>query len=93
MGDRDENGKIQPNPTKFPSGMKAMADYVHARGLKFGLYSDAGNKTCEGHMGSMGYEKEDAESYAEWGVDYLKYDFCNMQDATGRYIEPPEQVI
>mmetsp|Transcript_36919 Transcript_36919/g.80422 ORF Transcript_36919/g.80422 Transcript_36919/m.80422 type:complete len:653 (-) Transcript_36919:166-2124(-) len=91
MGTRDENGKIQPNPTKFPSGMKALADYVHARGLKFGLYSDAGNKTCEGHMGSMGFEKEDAESYAEWEVDYLKYDFCNMQDATGRYIERPEQ--
>ena len=92
MGARDENGKIQPNPTKFPNGMKALSDYVHARGLKFGLYSDAGNKTCEGHMGSMGYEKEDAESYAEWEVDYLKYDFCNMQDAAGRYVEPPQQV-
>lgn len=74
---RNASGFIEPDPTAFPSGIKALADYVHSLGLKFGLYSDAGNKTCAGRPGSLGYEKQDAEQYAAWGVDYLKYDNCN----------------
>jgi alpha-galactosidase len=74
---RDENGDIVPDPKRFPSGMKALADYVHSKGLKFGIYSDAGTKTCQGRPGSKGYEQKDARQYAEWGVDYLKYDWCN----------------
>ena len=73
---RDENGNIIPDPERFPSGMKALADYVHSKGLKFGLYSDAGRKTCQGRPGSRGYEFQDACQYAKWGVDYLKYDWC-----------------
>lgn len=75
--DRDENGNIIVNPEKFPSGIKALADYIHSKGLKFGLYSDAGYLTCGGHPGSLGYEYQDARQYAEWGVDYLKYDWCH----------------
>ena len=71
------NGAIGVNPEKFPSGIKALADYVHSRGLKFGLYSDAGTKTCGGFPGSLGHEYQDARTYAAWGVDYLKYDWCN----------------
>jgi alpha-galactosidase len=77
QGSRDENGRIQPDPARFPSGMKALADYVHSKGLKFGMYSDAGSRTCEGRPGSQGHEFQDAMQYAEWGVDYLKYDWCN----------------
>jgi alpha-galactosidase len=73
---RDENGFIVADP-HFPSGIKALADYVHSKGLKFGLYSDAGTKTCAGRPGSMGHEYQDAIQYARWGVDYLKYDWCN----------------
>ncbi|MHC4517557.1 MAG: glycoside hydrolase family 27 protein [Planctomycetota bacterium] len=74
---RDNEGNIIPNPDKFPSGIKALADYVHSKGLKFGLYSDAGSLTCGGFPGSQGYEYQDARQYAAWGVDYLKYDWCN----------------
>ncbi len=74
--ERDKNGIIQADPERFPSGMKALADYVHSKGLKFGIYSCAGNKTCQGRPGSRGYEFVDAKTYAEWGVDYLKYDWC-----------------
>ena len=76
---RDENGRIQEDKNAFPSGMKALADYVHSKGLKFGLYSDAGTKTCAGRPGSLGYEEIDAQTYAEWEVDYLKYDNCNNE--------------
>ena len=75
--DRDDEGNIIVNPDKFPSGIKALADYIHAKGLKFGLYSDAGYKTCGGFPGSLGHEYQDARQYAEWGVDYLKYDWCH----------------
>ena len=75
--DRDENGNIVVNEDKFPSGIKALADYVHSKGLKFGIYSDAGYETCGGFPGSRGYEYQDARDYAAWGVDYLKYDWCN----------------
>lgn len=76
QGERDARGFMQPDAKRFPGGMKALADYVHSKGLKFGLYSDAGWKTCGGRPGSRGYEFQDALSYAEWGVDYLKYDWC-----------------
>jgi alpha-galactosidase len=80
QGARDENGNIQPDPVRFPSGMKALGDYIHSLGLKFGIYSDAGTKTCGGRPGSRGYEYQDARQYAAWGVDYLKYDWCNTGD-------------
>jgi alpha-galactosidase len=73
---RDSVGNIIVDADRFPSGMKALADYVHARGLKFGLYSDAGLRTCQGRPGGRGYEFQDARQYAAWGVDYLKYDWC-----------------
>ena len=79
-GERDANGFIQPNAQRFPSGIKALADYVHAKGLKLGIYSDAGEKTCGGHPGSQGHEYQDAITYASWGIDYLKYDWCNTDD-------------
>lgn len=74
--ERDEQGNFIPNPTKFPNGIKALADYVHAKGLKLGLYSCAGDKTCGNYPGSRGHEYQDALKFAEWGVDYLKYDWC-----------------
>lgn len=76
-GSRDAKGFIQEDRTKFPSGLKALGDYIHARGLKFGIYSDAGRKTCGGRPGSQGHEYQDAQTYAGWGVDYLKYDWCS----------------
>lgn len=74
---RDADGNILPDPEKFPSGMSALADHVHARGLKFGLYSCAGYTTCQGRPGSRGHQFHDARQYARWGVDYLKYDWCD----------------
>jgi len=84
---RDKEGNILADPQRFPSGIKALADYVHSLGLKFGIYSDAGTKTCQGRPGSRGYEFQDAKQYAAWGVDYLKYDWCNTgkQDARESY--------
>ncbi|MBO9708775.1 MAG: glycoside hydrolase family 27 protein [Caulobacter sp.] len=76
QGERDAQGYIQPDAKRFPSGMKALGDYIHSRGLKFGIYSDAGLKTCGGRPGSWGHEYQDARQYAAWGVDYLKYDWC-----------------
>ena len=73
---RDENGYIVENPITFPSGIKYLVDYAHEKGLKFGLYSSAGNYTCQGKPGSLNYEEKDAEMYAKWGIDYLKYDNC-----------------
>ncbi|CCM02216.1 uncharacterized protein FIBRA_04296 [Fibroporia radiculosa] len=71
------------DPTKFPSGMKALADQIHSMGLKFGIYSSAGMYTCGGHFGSLGYETIDAQTYAEWGADYLKYDNCYNEGQAG----------
>ena len=87
-GTRDSLGFIRPDSARFPSGMKALADYVHTRGLKLGIYSDAGSKTCGGKPGSRGYERQDALTYAKWGVDYLKYDWCNAEalSAHGAYL-------
>ena len=85
--DRDENGNIVPDPERFPNGMKHVVDYVHSLGLKFGIYSDAGTKTCQGRPGSRGYEFQDARTYAAWGVDYVKYDWCHTstQNAKASY--------
>ena len=87
QGERDADGFIQPDPERFPSGMKALADYVHAKGLKLGLYSDAGWTTCGDRPGSRGHEYQDALSYARWGIDYLKYDWCDTDglNAEGAY--------
>ena len=74
---RDAQGRIVPDPKRFPAGMRALGDYVHGKGLKFGLYTDVGPRTCEGRPGSLGKETVDARSYAEWGVDYLKVDWCH----------------
>ena len=74
--ERDENGRLVPDHTKFPNGMKAVADYVHSKGLKFGMYSCAGNLTCAQYPGSFEHEFIDAKTFAEWGVDFLKYDYC-----------------
>ena len=74
---RDANGNILADPQRFPQGIKAVADYVHAKGLKFGIYSDVGDHTCQMRPGSRGHEYQDALQYARWGVDYLKYDWCN----------------
>jgi len=73
---------IVADPIAFPSGIKALADYAHSKGMKFGLYSDAGSGTCQGRPGSLGYEEIDAKTYASWGVDYLKYDNCNSGPRT-----------
>jgi alpha-galactosidase len=84
---RDANSNIVADPQRFPHGMKAVGDYIHSVGLKFGIYSDAGSKTCEGRPGGLGHEYQDAIQYAAWGVDYLKYDWCNTttQDAKASY--------
>ena len=75
-GERDAQGFVHEDMEKFPSGMKALADYLHAKGLKLGIYSDAGTNTCACYTGSLGHEYQDAIVYASWGVDYLKYDWC-----------------
>ena len=75
--ERDAQGNLIPHREKFPNGIKVVADYVHSKGLKFGLYNCAGSKTCAGYPGSRGHEYQDALKYAEWGVDYLKYDWCS----------------
>ncbi len=84
---RDKDGNIIADAQRFPSGIKAVADYVHAKGLKFGIYSDAGLTTCQHRPGGRGYEYQDARQYAAWGVDYLKYDWCDhsTQDAPSSY--------
>jgi alpha-galactosidase len=73
---RDAQGALVADPAKFPSGMQALGDYIHSKGLKLGIYSDAGSKTCGGRPGSQGREYQDARTFADWGADYLKYDWC-----------------
>jgi alpha-galactosidase len=84
---RDAKGVIVADSVRFPGGIKPLADYVHSKGLKFGIYTDAGRKTCEGRPGSYGYEEIDAKTYAQWGVDYVKIDWCNSEglDAPTQY--------
>lgn len=74
---RASDGKPQPDAKRFPNGLKPLADYVHGKGMKFGLYTDAADKTCAGAFGSYEYEKIDADQYAEWNVDVVKCDYCN----------------
>ncbi|XP_038271779.1 alpha-galactosidase A isoform X2 [Dermochelys coriacea] len=74
---RDDQDRLQPDPERFPSGIRKLADYVHSKGLKLGIYGDVGNKTCAGFPGSYGYYDLDAQTFADWGVDLLKFDGCN----------------
>ncbi|MDU1890342.1 MAG: putative Ig domain-containing protein [Dysgonomonas sp.] len=80
LGERGEDGHIQIDKEKFPNGIKYVADYLHERGFKLGIYSDAADKTCGGVCGSLGFEETDAADFAEWGIDLLKYDYCNAPD-------------
>ena len=84
---RDAKGVIVADSARFPGGMKPLADYVHSKGLKFGIYTDAGRFTCQHRPGSYGYEDIDAKTYASWGVDYVKIDWCNAEgiDAPTQY--------
>lgn len=82
--ERDKNGSLVADPKKFPGGMKEFSDYVHSKGLKFGIYNCAGTKTCAGYPGTRGYEYQDARLYASWGVDYLKFDWCNTDGVNAR---------
>lgn len=79
LRERGPDGTLVPDPAKFPNGIKGVADYVHGKGLKLGIYGDAGTRTCAGYPGSLGHEDLDARTWAGWGVDYLKYDNCNNQ--------------
>ena len=85
--DRDTNGEIVVDKERFPHGIKFLADYIHSKGLKFGIYSCAGTMTCAKRPGGRGHEFQDARTYASWGVDYLKYDWCNTttQNAKASY--------
>lgn len=80
QGTRKADGTPQPNASRFPNGLKTVADYVHQNGMKFGLYTDAADRTCAGAFGSYGYETIDAKTYAEWGVDVVKCDYCYAPD-------------
>ena len=82
LRERDKNGKLVPDPEKFPHGMKYVADYIHKKGLKFGMYSCCGTMTCAGYPASYDHEFIDAATFAEWGVDFLKYDYCFRPSAT-----------
>jgi alpha-galactosidase len=86
QGSRASDGTITADPARFPDGMQAVVAYVHSRGLKFGLYTDAGSATCQGLPGSLGYEQQDADTYASWGVDFVKVDWCNSDG-----LDPPAQ--
>jgi len=81
---RAANGTIVADSARFPLGIKALADYVHSKGLLFGIYTDAGTKTCQGRPGSLGHEEQDARTYAAWGVDYVKEDWCNAAGLDAR---------
>ncbi|MCT3806530.1 glycoside hydrolase family 27 protein [Elizabethkingia anophelis] len=89
QGGRDNKNNIIPDNKKFPSGIKALADYIHKKGMKIGIYSDAAPLTCAGYTGSLNFEEQDAKIFAEWGIDYLKYDYCgapaDRQTAEDRY--------
>ncbi|MCI1779115.1 MAG: glycoside hydrolase family 27 protein [Bacteroidales bacterium] len=87
-GKRDSLGFITADPVRFPHGIKALADYIHKKGLKIGIYSDAGRKTCAGRPGSLGHEYQDALTYAKWNIDYLKYDWCYTKDVNPRCAYP-----
>jgi alpha-galactosidase len=77
--ERDENGALQADPNKFPKGMKEIGDYIHSRGLKFGIYEDRAYRTCQSLPGSFGHEQIDMATFAAWGVDYIKMDSCSAE--------------
>jgi alpha-galactosidase len=77
--ERDRHGDFVPHPDRFPHGIRALSEYVHSLGLRFGIYTDAGTNTCEGLPASLGYEFRDARTFAEWGVDYVKVDWCHTE--------------
>ncbi|WP_181685155.1 glycoside hydrolase family 27 protein [Halorhabdus salina] len=84
----DDDGRLRPHPETFPSGIEPLAEYIHDRGLKFGIYSSAGTRTCQDYPASLGREGLHAQQFADWGVDYLKYDNCGDhrgKDAIARY--------
>lgn len=80
QGGRDNKNNMIPDAQKFPSGIKALADYVHGKGIQLGIYSDAAQLTCAGYTASLGFEEQDAKTFASWGIDYLKYDYCNAPE-------------
>lgn len=80
QGGRDKYNNIIADPEKFPSGIKALADYVHGKGMKLGIYSDAAPLTCAGYTASLHFEEQDARTFASWGIDYLKYDYCHAPE-------------
>jgi alpha-galactosidase len=86
---RDAHGTIVADSAQFPNGRKALADYVHSRGLQFGIYTDGGAQTCKGRPGTLGHERQDAATYAAWGVDYVKEDWCHAEglDVQVQYIK------
>nr|BFF04167.1 hypothetical protein GCM10020241_58420 [Streptoalloteichus tenebrarius] len=90
--ERDAEGRLQADPDRFPSGIRALADYVHARGMRLGIYSSAGTRTCQGLPASLDHEEVDARTFAEWQVDYLKYDNCDNlgRPAFERYLRMGE---
>jgi len=92
---RDEEGNMIPDPERFPNGMKSVGDYIHSKGLKFGIYTDAGTKTCEQRPGIRGYEYQDIRTFASWGVDYVKDDWCfaEHQGAKASYAIVKDAII
>jgi alpha-galactosidase len=80
QGGRDNRNRMIPDVAKFPGGIKVLADYVHQKGIKLGIYSDAAQLTCAGYTASLGFENEDAKTFASWEIDYLKYDYCNAPE-------------
>ena len=94
QGGRDNKNNIIPDPKKFPSGIQSLCDYVHSKGMKLGIYSDAAPLTCGGYTASLHFEEQDARSFAAWGIDYLKYDYCgappDQQTAAQRYARMAE---
>ena len=92
---RDEEGNMIPDPDRFPNGMKAVGDYIHSLGLKFGIYTDVGTKTCEERPGMRGYEYQDMRTFASWGVDYVKNDWCfaELQNARASYAIVKDAIV
>lgn len=84
--ERDPEDRLQADPQRFPGGIRRLADYVHSKGLKLGIYADVGNKTCAGYPGSFGHYDIDAQTFADWGVDLLKFDGCHC-DSVNHLIE------
>src|SRR5699024_9870235 len=80
QGGRDNRNNIIADPEKFPQGIKAFVDYAHSKGMKVGIYSDAAPLTCGGYTGSLHFEYQDAKTFAKWGIDYLKYDYCGAPE-------------